>query len=82
MYKVKIWEKELRCQICGNDKWHSKTLKVVDYENYLLDKNYEEVRYLYECDKCGYGMWFGMITDWENDRNNIELIKVDDSDDM
>lgn len=79
MYKVKIWEKDLECQVCNANRWHRKIIKVVDFDDYKLGKNYDEVRYLFECDKCGYGMWFGMVTDWENDKNNIQLIQIDES---
>ncbi|WP_313293598.1 hypothetical protein [Faecalispora jeddahensis] len=72
-YKVKIWDDNLICPICNNKLFYFKKIKIEDY-----DQPYEhEIRYLFECDKCGHGMMIGAITKWEpEEKLNFSLVEV------
>jgi transcription initiation factor IIE alpha subunit len=40
----------------------------------------EQVRYLFECPKCGNALLFGMVYDWENETQNMQISYLDDKD--
>lgn len=74
-YRIKIWDSELTCPICKQDIFGYKEVKIVDhktpYEN--------EIRYFFECEKCGHGMFFGAVTEWEpEERLNFQLSEVNE----
>ena len=73
IYKVKIWDKALVCPICGQNLFYFKKVRIVDY-----DKPIEhEIRYLFECEKCGYVMMFGAVARWEPEEElNFTLEEV------
>jgi uncharacterized Zn finger protein len=62
LVNVKVWEKELHCDICSNDMWYQNILKVEfeSSENALVFE--EEARYLFECSNCGNCKIFGKIS--------------------
>ena len=71
LYEVKIWGNELKCDVCFNNQWFQSTLKT----DFLSAENAceysEEVRYMFECKKCGNCKIFGMVSkeDCINDVN-------------
>jgi hypothetical protein len=77
--KVKIWEKELICDICFNNKWFKSTLKTEIARRNTLDFG-NEVRYMFECKKCGNCRMFGMVSSEDDiDDVNITITPVDEN---
>ena len=76
MAKVKILNKDLSCPICSNDEWHITRIR---FMGSLLNKDIfvEQERKILECVKCGYGMWFGVVHDYECDTYNMEIIPTE-----
>lgn len=74
--KIRIWGKELICQICNHDTWYPSTLRVEIAKFISIDYK-EQARYLFECTKCGNALVFGMINDWEIDEKNISVSYIE-----
>lgn len=73
LYAVTIWDKELKCEICSNNKWFKSTLKT-EFESKENALEYsEEVRYMFECKKCGNCKIFAMVSDG-NDIDNVNIM--------
>ena len=71
IYTVTIWDKELKCEICSNNQWSERTLKT-EFESKDNAWEYsEEVRYMFECKKCGNCKIFGMVSNEVDDVNII-----------
>ncbi len=69
-YKIKIWDKDLVCPICDHRLFYRTRVKIVDSDM----PNIDQIRYLFECEKCGYAMMFGAVTEWEpEEKLNITL---------
>lgn len=72
MYKIKIWANELKCEVCSENKWYMSTLKTEFMkEDNALEYN-QEVRYMFECTKCGNCKIFGMVTA----KNDIDEVNI------
>ncbi len=75
MYKVKIWANELKCEVCSENNWYMSTLKTeLMKEDNALEYN-QEVRYMFECTKCGNCKIFGMVTA-ENDTDEVNITVI------
>lgn len=61
IYKVFIWGNPLVCPICNQRLFSVKKIKITDHDTPIS----HVARYLFECEKCGYGMLFGAVTRWE-----------------
>lgn len=73
VYKIKLWDKELICPICNQRRFYLKRVKIVDNDKPIDN----EIRYLFECEQCGYDMMFGAITRWEpEEKLNISLEEI------
>ncbi len=72
-YNIKIWDRELVCPICHHKVFYIKAIKIIDVDNYIEN----EIRYLFECEECGYGMLFGMVAKWEpKQKKNIYFEEI------
>ncbi|SES44112.1 hypothetical protein [Psychrobacillus sp. OK032] len=72
LYAVKIWGKELKCDICSDNQWFKRTLKTeFEREENSCEYN-EEVRYMFECKKCGNCRIFGMVSN-EDDIDDVNI---------
>ncbi len=73
LYAVKIWGKELICDVCSDNQWFKNTLKT-EFESEENAWQYnEEVRYMFECKKCGNCRIFGMVSN-EDDIDDVNII--------
>ena len=72
MAKIKILKRDLICSVCSSDEWHKTRIKFIG-STCLKDKFVEQERTILECVKCGHGMWFGVVYDWDNDTYNMEI---------
>lgn len=72
LYAVKIWGKELKCDVCSDNQWFKSTLKTeFESEENAWEYN-EEVRYMFECKKCGNCRIFGMVSN-EDDIDDVNI---------
>lgn len=72
LYEVKIWGKELQCDVCSDNQWYKSTLKTeVQSEENTYEYN-KEVRYMFECKKCGNCRIFGMVSN-KNDTDDVNI---------
>jgi uncharacterized Zn finger protein len=72
LYEVKIWGKELRCDVCSDNQWYKSTLKTEFQSEENTNEYYEEIRYMFECKKCGNCRIFGMVSN-ENDIDDVNI---------
>ena len=71
--KVNIWGKELKCEVCSNNQWFESTLKTEFESKENAGRYSEEVRYMFECKKCGNCKIFGMVSS-EADIDDVNII--------
>lgn len=77
IYEVKIWNNDLKCEVCYSNRWFQSTLKTVFLSDENALKYNEEVRYMFECEKCGNSKIFGMVTKKDDtDVVNISTIPI------
>lgn len=78
LYKVKIWGNDLNCDICSSNQWYESTLKTEFLREDNTSEFSEEVRYMYECSKCGNCKIFGMVSsEKDQDEVNISTTLID-----
>ncbi|MEO4054783.1 hypothetical protein [Solibacillus sp. CAU 1738] len=66
--EVKIWDKQLKCDVCENGQWYFQTMKI-EIEDYPIQ---EQVRYLFECKTCGNCKIFAMVAS-EDDMDDLNI---------
>ncbi|QOY35257.1 hypothetical protein AWH56_021590 [Anaerobacillus isosaccharinicus] len=77
LYTVKIWDNELKCDICSSNKWFQSTLKTDFLRAENASEYNEEVRYMFECQRCGNCKIFGMVSkEGDTDVVNITTIPI------
>ncbi|MGG4039459.1 MULTISPECIES: hypothetical protein [Bacillaceae] len=72
LYEVKIWGKEFKCDVCSDNQWHKSTLKIEFQSEENGNEYNEEIRYMFECKKCGNCRIFGMVSN-ENDIDDVNI---------
>ena len=55
--KINIKEKELICQVCGNNEWESKYSNISIISN-SIDSDVERTIKILECTECEQILWF------------------------
>ncbi|BBH24653.1 hypothetical protein Back11_59980 [Paenibacillus baekrokdamisoli] len=74
MSKIKVWQKELLCHVCGGSDW-SHTMVRIEVGNIRIGEEVRgQSRYLFSCNYCGLEQLFGKIYDWDIEEQNIEII--------
>ncbi|WP_226669981.1 hypothetical protein [Metabacillus litoralis] len=61
LFTVKVWGKDLICDICSGDKWYKNTVKTEIETKDIVGQYEEQVRYMFECHTCGNCRLFGMV---------------------
>ncbi|MCM3767071.1 hypothetical protein [Neobacillus niacini] len=70
--EVRIWGKELICDICSENQWYKSSLKTEYQSEENINEYNEEIRYVFECKKCGNCRIFGMVSN-ENDVDDVNM---------
>ena len=64
LFTVKVWGKDLVCDICSGDEWYKSTVKTEIETNDNAGEFEEQVRYMFECNTCGNCRLFGMVANY------------------
>ena len=62
----------MKCDMCSEDKWYSSTMKTEFMKEENAFEYNEEVRYMFECTRCGNCKIFGMVSK-ENDTDDVNI---------
>lgn len=77
LYEVKIWGKELRCDVCSENQWYKNALKTEFQGEENANEYNEEIRYMFECKKCGNCRIIGMVSnEYDIDDVNISISPI------
>ncbi len=70
--RVKIWGSPLRCPVCQQDIFHFRKVTVSD----RAQPGSQELGYLFECERCGYGSLFSgsHVTEYEASQARINPV--------
>ncbi|MFF2449380.1 hypothetical protein ACFVSW_20260 [Neobacillus sp. NPDC058068] len=73
LFTVKVWDKDLICEMCSNDKWDKNILKIEVERPENGGEYREEERYKFECPNCGNCKLFGIVSTFNESKKGEEI---------